>query len=88
VINFREDSTTLTFTAYTSLLRITTSPPPTTDEDKEAPASTSAPESSASQPTPEARSGIFGTSLLRGLSFNRNHPLDVESHAGTARVGA
>jgi hypothetical protein len=36
----------------------------------------------------ESRSGMFGSSLLRGLSFNRNHPADVESQAGTVRVGA
>lgn len=77
--------------AYTSLLRITTSLPPISEGDKEGSTTTDAvAEGSTSHGhDSEVRGGIFGTSLLRGLSFNnRNHPGDVESQAGTARVGA
>jgi len=72
---------------YSSLLRITTSSPsPILEGDKEASTSADA-DVEGSTSHGEAR-GIFGTSLLRGLSFSRNHAIDVENQAGTARVGA
>lgn len=58
------------------------------DGDKEAPEVTDAEGSTSPAHGSEPRNGIFGTSLLRGLSFNRNHGADIENQAGTGRVGA
>jgi len=78
---------------YTSLLRITTSPPPPQGEGEEAAdAAAEAAEAAANAPPENTRSGgILGRaapSFLRGLNFGRAPPNDVESHAGTARVGS
>ncbi|KAG5646368.1 hypothetical protein DXG03_003691 [Asterophora parasitica] len=71
---------------YTSLLRITTSPPPAPEEQSES-------KETADEPTPAAEAesnarGILGGGFLRGLSFGRAPPNDVESQAGTGRVGS
>ncbi|KAG6865638.1 hypothetical protein C0991_000808 [Blastosporella zonata] len=79
---------------YTSLLRITTqAPPPQEQLDKEAAAeeAAAADAANAAGAAEGARGGgILGLTpaFLRGLSFNRPPPNDVESQAGTARVGA
>ena len=88
VIHF-SDAERPCFIAYSSLLRMTTSPPlPILEGDKEASPSTEAEGSSSHGYSGETRGGLFGTSLLRGLSFTRNHATDVENQASTARVGA
>jgi hypothetical protein len=75
--------------AYSSLLRITTSPPlPILGGDKEVSPSAEAEGSSSHGYSGEARGGLFGTSLLRGLSFSRTHATDVENQTSTTRVGA
>lgn len=56
------------------------------DGDKEAPGASDAEGSTSQVAGNETRSGIFGTSLLRGLSFNRNYAADVENQAGNGRV--
>ncbi|KAF9467931.1 hypothetical protein BDZ94DRAFT_1248087 [Collybia nuda] len=78
---------------YTSLLRITTTPPPpTTEVDKEAAVGTGGnPTSEGNDSTGEGRSGLLGgnfaPAFLRGLSFNRTTPADIENQVATARVG-
>jgi len=88
---------------YTSMLRITTTPPPQL-ENKDAEGSGTEDEGSPTLPTansngatPEVTDlrGLFGSALrpgfLRGLSLSRNAPVanpDVESRAGLGRVGA
>ncbi|KAF5379108.1 hypothetical protein D9615_005951 [Tricholomella constricta] len=78
---------------YTSLLRITTSPPPPQEEGNkeaaDAEAAQSPPNAATGQPeNTRGGGGILGGSFLRGLSFGRAPPADVESQAGTARVGS
>ncbi|KAF8888628.1 hypothetical protein BD779DRAFT_454167 [Infundibulicybe gibba] len=75
---------------YTSLLRITTSPPPPPEAvDKEATAQgaegdgANAAGATPSNPAPDAPAGRLG--FLRGLSFARNPAPDVESQAAMAR---
>ena len=92
------------FLAYTSMLRITTTPPPH-PENKDVEGSGTEDEGSPTLPTvnpngPTAEvtefRGILGSALrpgfLRGLSLSRNTPVaanpDVESQAGLGRVGA
>jgi len=86
---------------YTSMLRITTTPPPQPENkdgegsgtEDEGPVSTTNPNG----PTAEVNEirGLLGSALrpvfLRGLSLSRNAPIanpDVESQAGLGRVGA
>ncbi|KAG6918363.1 hypothetical protein DXG01_015015 [Tephrocybe rancida] len=79
---------------YTSLLRITTQPPPPKEQaDKEAAAeeATAAEAANTAGASDGTRSGgllTFTPAFFRGLSFSRAVPNDVESQAGTARVGA
>ncbi|KAG6830543.1 hypothetical protein H0H87_007742 [Tephrocybe sp. NHM501043] len=80
---------------YTSLLRITTQPPPPQEQvNKEATAAEeAAPEAgNAAGSSENGRSGgglmNFTPAFLRGLSFNRPVPTDIESQAGTTRVSA
>ncbi|RDB27952.1 hypothetical protein Hypma_002293 [Hypsizygus marmoreus] len=79
---------------YTSLLRITTHPPPAEGEgDTETPSATTegGETPGAANGTTETRSGGLlggiGPSFFRGLSFNRNPQADVESQAGVTRPG-
>ncbi|KAF8814706.1 hypothetical protein BYT27DRAFT_7229273 [Phlegmacium glaucopus] len=85
---------------YTSMLRITTAPPPQSEnkdndgsgtEDEGSPT----PPTTDNGPTNEGRSGLLGSALrpgfLRGLTLSRSTPVanpDVESQAGLGRVGA
>ena len=89
--------------AYTSMLRITTTPPPQL-ENKDAEGSGTEDEGSPTLPTANSNvataevtdlRGLLGSALrpgfLRGLSLSRNAPVanpDVESRAGLGRVGA
>lgn len=89
------------FSAYSSMLRITTTPPPQS-ENKDNEGSGTEDEGSPAPPTTnsnlnstEARGGLLGSALrpgfLRGLSRSRGTPAanpDVESQAGLGRVGA
>jgi hypothetical protein len=75
------------------MLRITTAPPPQS-ENKDNEGSGTEDEDSPTPPTSNG-GGLLGSALrpgfLRGLSISRNTPVansDVESQAGLGRVGA
>jgi len=85
---------------YTSMLRITTTPPPRS-ENKDNEGSGTEDEGSPATPATnlntnnEGLGGLLGSALrpgfLRGLSLGRNTPvatIDVENQAGLGRVGA
>jgi hypothetical protein len=85
--------------AYTSMLRITTTPP-SQPENKDAEGSGTEDEGSLTPPTTNSNGptaevtefrGFLRPGFLRGLSLSRSTPVanpDVESQAGLGRVGA
>ena len=86
--------------AYTSMLRITTTPPPqpeSKDGEGSGTEDEGSPTTNPNGPTAEVTEfrGLLGSALrpgfLRGLSLSRSAPVanpDVESQAGLGRVGA